>query len=198
MPDNAESANTEGRAYTGERVTVYYDARRCLQFAECIRGLPGVFDVEERPWIHPDNAEPERVAEVIRRCPSGALHYELADGSPEHILGRLRGRPGTNWDVLGRLQPERTRGELSGSRALDQWRVRDRSGGRNLDHRGGNCRWPMAPTLARELPAVLLDQADDLAELHALAAASTVSAAIGAAKASASSAASSAWLLACR
>src|SRR5882757_1492862 len=82
MPDGVEN-ETRGRAYAGQRVTVYYDARRCLHFAECIRGLPAVFDVRERPWIQPDNAEAEAVAEVIRRCPSGALHYELAEGSPE-------------------------------------------------------------------------------------------------------------------
>lgn len=48
MPDNTKSGTTQGRAYTGERVTVYYDARRCLHFAECVRGLPEVFDVEKR------------------------------------------------------------------------------------------------------------------------------------------------------
>lgn len=83
MPDKLESGTTQGRAYAGEHVTVYYDAHRCLQFAECIRGLPDVFDTQKRPWIQPDNAPAERVAEVIRRCPSGALHYELAHGSPE-------------------------------------------------------------------------------------------------------------------
>ena len=83
MPDNIESTTTQGRAYTGEGVTVYYDIRRCVHFAECVRGLPQVFDVKQRPWIAPDNASAELVAEVIRRCPSGALHYELAHGSPE-------------------------------------------------------------------------------------------------------------------
>jgi uncharacterized Fe-S cluster protein YjdI len=83
VPDGVDNETTSGRAYTGRRVTVRYDARRCLHFAECIRGLPAVFDVRERPWIQPDNAPAEAVAEVIRRCPSGALHYELAEGSPE-------------------------------------------------------------------------------------------------------------------
>ncbi|MGB0092348.1 MAG: (4Fe-4S)-binding protein [Solirubrobacteraceae bacterium] len=83
MPDKAENETTPGRTYTGERVTVYYEACRCLHFAECIRGLSEVFDVRKRPWIQPDNAPAELVAEVIRRCPSGALHYELAHGSPE-------------------------------------------------------------------------------------------------------------------
>jgi hypothetical protein len=39
--------------------------------------MPEVFDVEKRPWIQPQNASAEQVAEVVRRCPSGTLHYRL-------------------------------------------------------------------------------------------------------------------------
>jgi uncharacterized Fe-S cluster protein YjdI len=119
VPDNPESATTRGRAYTGERVTVYYDARRCLHFAECIRGLPGVFDVKELPWIQPDHAQPERVAEVIRRCPSGALHYELAHGSPEHHERPTKVHPVEDGPltVRGELVIDTSEGELTEVRA---------------------------------------------------------------------------------
>lgn len=70
----------KGKEYTGERITVTYDASRCIHFAECVRGLPAVFDVNQRPWIQVDRADAELIAEVVRRCPSGALHYELHDG----------------------------------------------------------------------------------------------------------------------
>ncbi|WP_067824902.1 (4Fe-4S)-binding protein [Nocardia inohanensis] len=72
-----------GRAYTAPEVTVYYDAARCVHFAECVRGLPMVFDTSQRPWIQPDRASATEVAEVIRRCPSGALHYLLEPGPHE-------------------------------------------------------------------------------------------------------------------
>jgi uncharacterized Fe-S cluster protein YjdI/CDGSH-type Zn-finger protein len=72
-----------GKAYTGDGVDVYFDARRCLHFAECVRGLPAVFDVKQRPWIQPANAQADEIAEVVRRCPSGALHYVLHDGPAE-------------------------------------------------------------------------------------------------------------------
>ena len=65
-------AISNARAYNAPKVTVYYDRERCLHFAECVRGLPQVFDVKKRPWIQPDNASAEEVAEVVRRCPSGA------------------------------------------------------------------------------------------------------------------------------
>lgn len=42
-----------------------------------------MFDVTRRPWIRPDLADPDTVAEVVRRCPTGALHCRLVAGDPE-------------------------------------------------------------------------------------------------------------------
>jgi uncharacterized Fe-S cluster protein YjdI len=50
---------------------------------ECVRGLPQVFDPTRRPWIRADLADTQAVAEVARRCPTGALHYRLLAGDPE-------------------------------------------------------------------------------------------------------------------
>ncbi|MET9885723.1 (4Fe-4S)-binding protein [Streptomyces sp. NPDC006430] len=72
----------EPKSYGGKRITVTYDGGRCLHAAACVRGLPEVFDSGRRPWVQPDGAAPERVAEAIRRCPSGALQYRLADDGP--------------------------------------------------------------------------------------------------------------------
>jgi uncharacterized Fe-S cluster protein YjdI len=55
--------------------------QRCRHFAECLRGLPEVFNARHRPWIAPDAASAALVAEVILRCPSRALHYQ-APGTP--------------------------------------------------------------------------------------------------------------------
>ena len=66
--------------YEGTSLTVLYDPQRCIHAAECVRGLPEVFDAGKRPWVEPDGAPAETLAEVIRRCPSGALHYEREDG----------------------------------------------------------------------------------------------------------------------
>ena len=72
------------KRYEGERIEVTYDAARCLHAAECVRGLPAVFDTAKRPWIAPDGGDAGELAAVIRRCPTGALHYTLRDGEPEH------------------------------------------------------------------------------------------------------------------
>ncbi|MFD7556265.1 (4Fe-4S)-binding protein [Streptomyces sp. NPDC059835] len=71
------------KAYEGKQITITYEVGRCLHAAECVRGLPGVFDSARRPWIQPDGAAAESAAEVIRRCPSGALQYRLAEGPEE-------------------------------------------------------------------------------------------------------------------
>lgn len=66
--------------YEGTGLTVLYDAKRCIHAAECVRGLPAVFDSQRRPWVTPAGASADQLAEVIRRCPTGALHYERQDG----------------------------------------------------------------------------------------------------------------------
>jgi uncharacterized Fe-S cluster protein YjdI len=71
------------KRYEGEHIEVTYDAARCLHAAECVRGMPAVFDTTKRPWISPDAGDAETIAGVIRRCPTGALHYTLRDGEPE-------------------------------------------------------------------------------------------------------------------
>ncbi|WP_198045494.1 (4Fe-4S)-binding protein [Kitasatospora mediocidica] len=71
------------KSYRAEGVTVTFDPGLCRHAAECVRGLPAVFDTTRRPWIEPGAAPPEQVAEVVRRCPTGALGYRLADGSGE-------------------------------------------------------------------------------------------------------------------
>jgi uncharacterized Fe-S cluster protein YjdI len=71
------------KPYHGSDITVTFDGSRCLHFAECLRGLPEVFDVKARPWITPDNADAAAVADVVERCPSGALHYSRRDGARE-------------------------------------------------------------------------------------------------------------------
>jgi uncharacterized Fe-S cluster protein YjdI/CDGSH-type Zn-finger protein len=72
-----------GRAYTAPEITVYYDVSRCIHVAACVRGLPQVFDTNARPWIQAGNAPAETLAEVVRRCLTGALHYVLGAGPAE-------------------------------------------------------------------------------------------------------------------
>jgi uncharacterized Fe-S cluster protein YjdI/predicted GNAT family acetyltransferase len=65
-----------------DTISVTFDPKICVHAARCLQGLPGVFDLQQRPWIQPQNASPDDVAEVVMRCPSGALQFERLDGGP--------------------------------------------------------------------------------------------------------------------
>ena len=71
------------KVYRGKDIEVSFDLDLCVHIAECLRGHPGVFDLNRRPWILPDTAEADDVAEIVRRCPSGALLYRRLDGGPQ-------------------------------------------------------------------------------------------------------------------
>lgn len=71
------------RRYEGNPGTVTYDIPRCIHVAECVRRLPAVFDPKRRPWILPARAGADELAETVAACPTGALHFERADGAAE-------------------------------------------------------------------------------------------------------------------
>jgi uncharacterized Fe-S cluster protein YjdI len=83
MADTGDRSEPAGRAYPTEGVTVWFDSSRCCHFAECLRGHPEVFEVGRKPWVRPDLGDARDIAEVIRRCPTGALHYRLSAGPEE-------------------------------------------------------------------------------------------------------------------
>ena len=88
---------TETRKYLGEDVVVHFDIRRCIHAEECVIGLPAVFDPHKRPWVTPDNADVDELGAVIKRCPTGALRLEHADGGdPESTPERNIIHPTTN------------------------------------------------------------------------------------------------------
>ncbi len=68
--------------YEGDGVTVHDNRGICAHIGYCTDQLPEVFKMGEEPWIDPDGATPERVAEQTRRCPSGALSHSA--GGVEH------------------------------------------------------------------------------------------------------------------
>src|ERR1700687_1421839 len=73
------------QGYRGKDIEVSFDVDICIHVGECLRGQPRVFDLNRRPWILPDMAGANEVAEVVRRCPSGALLYKRLDGGPQEL-----------------------------------------------------------------------------------------------------------------
>src|SRR4029077_19626394 len=83
LPEEASRGERADRApmndklhiFEGHGIRVSWSKARCIHSAECVRGLPLVFQPGSRPWIKPDAGAAARIAEVIERCPTGALHY---------------------------------------------------------------------------------------------------------------------------
>ena len=71
------------KTYRGKDVEVSFDLELCIHIAECLRGERDVFQLDRRPWVMPDEGDADEVAEVVRRCPSGALQYRRHDGGAE-------------------------------------------------------------------------------------------------------------------
>lgn len=75
--------NTNVYTYEGDEITVTWDQERCIHARACVDGLPDVFDPERRPWIKPDQADPDAVEAVVPQCPTGALHLTRNGTAPE-------------------------------------------------------------------------------------------------------------------
>ncbi|HEX6489307.1 MAG TPA: (4Fe-4S)-binding protein [Candidatus Dormibacteraeota bacterium] len=71
------------KVYRGQGIEVSFDLDICVHIGECLRGESRVFELKRRPWVLPDSADPDTVAEVVERCPSGALLYRRLDGRPD-------------------------------------------------------------------------------------------------------------------
>lgn len=68
------------RSYESDTIRVRFTPGRCIHAARCVSGLRTVFDRDRRPWIDPNRAEAQAIADVVAQCPSGALQYERLDG----------------------------------------------------------------------------------------------------------------------
>jgi uncharacterized Fe-S cluster protein YjdI len=71
------------KAYANDQVVVTWEPAYCIHVADCLNGLPAVFDAWRRPWIDVDKASPDEIAEVVTRCPTGALHFRRLDGGDQ-------------------------------------------------------------------------------------------------------------------
>jgi len=118
-PGSTSAGSWPGKAFQGSEITVYFDPQRCRHFAECLRGLPEVFNARQRPWIAPDAAGAALVAEVIRRCPSGALHYQAPGipGEQPDAPATIRAVEGGPFLVRGDLRIQAAGGPVRDTRA---------------------------------------------------------------------------------
>lgn len=111
---------SEPRRYETERIAVTYDPALCIHAEACVRGLRSVFDPGRRRWVDPSAEPPARIAEVVMRCPTGALRFERVDGGPEEpvpVRNTVTVQPDGPLHVRGDLEIETPEGVVRSTRA---------------------------------------------------------------------------------
>lgn len=66
--------------YANDEISVSFDPNVCEHAAVCVHTLSNVFDVKKKPWVNVNGATAAEITEMIGRCPSGALKYQLKNG----------------------------------------------------------------------------------------------------------------------
>jgi CDGSH-type Zn-finger protein/uncharacterized Fe-S cluster protein YjdI len=91
----------------GEKLTLRFEAKRCIHARFCVTGAPSVFLANvQGPWIHPDTMDTERLVDIAHACPSGAIQYRRRDGRPDETA------PPVNLAATREAGPYAFRGEL--------------------------------------------------------------------------------------
>jgi len=103
------------RVYADDRIQVLWEPKLCIHVQSCVRRLPEVFDAPARPWIHVEAADPDRIAETVATCPTGALHFHRLDGGEEEdgpAETVVEPRPNGPLFLRGRIRIEDADGNL--------------------------------------------------------------------------------------
>lgn len=67
------------KTYENDEIMIFWNPKVCGHAAECVRGNSDVFLPVRRPWIDPSQAPAREIADIIDRCPTKALQYELKE-----------------------------------------------------------------------------------------------------------------------
>ncbi len=65
----------KAKEYSNGEVTVFWRPELCIHSANCLMGLPGVFNTRKRPWINVIGGSTKEIIETVDTCPSRALLY---------------------------------------------------------------------------------------------------------------------------
>ena len=67
------------KEYTNGEIVIVWQPQLCTHAGTCVKTLPNVYRIKERPWIKPENASTGELIAQIDKCPSGALSYRMAN-----------------------------------------------------------------------------------------------------------------------
>lgn len=95
------------KLYSGDQVDVAWDRRLCIHIGECGRSSNALFESGRDPWCQPNVVATADVADVVQRCPTGALTYSRKDD------GASEQAPASNTLVVANNGPLYVTGELA-------------------------------------------------------------------------------------
>jgi uncharacterized Fe-S cluster protein YjdI len=72
---DVKAGKEEVREYSNKDITVFWRPDRCIHSANCLIGLPLVFNNGRRPWIDIEGASSKEIIKTVNTCPSRALVY---------------------------------------------------------------------------------------------------------------------------
>lgn len=83
MAENKEKKDksNNSREYKTDDLIVYWYPKLCSHSTKCLNMLPQVFDMNKRPWVNINAADPIEIIRTVDACPSGALRYALTENS---------------------------------------------------------------------------------------------------------------------
>ena len=73
--EEIRSRKVAGKEYSNGEVSVFWKRDLCIHSANCLIGLPGVFDMRKKPWIDMAASSTEEIIKTVDTCPSRALTY---------------------------------------------------------------------------------------------------------------------------
>lgn len=68
-----EEETEKKHEYTNGDITVVWKPDFCKHSARCVMGLPGVFNLKQRPWVNMSGADSWTITDQVHKCPTGAL-----------------------------------------------------------------------------------------------------------------------------
>jgi len=63
------------KEFSNGEITVYWKADLCIHSANCLMGMPRVFNTKRKPWINVTGADSKEIMKTVDSCPSRALTY---------------------------------------------------------------------------------------------------------------------------